>query len=422
MEPNNYFLPSNTFDTGLKAYQDALAGRKADAATKAAELTKFKTEQRSIFVQGELDKLGDKSDASAEDYARVIALDPKNLAEPLTKSWGILSPERKTQTLAKTAKLYSALNVGRTDFAVEMIESEIEAARNSGEEAEVKEMERLLRLVKVDPAAAKIMAGASLAASGDADKVAGVWKTMGEDEAKRNQAPAELAKTEAETGKLAAEAEKTGVESGFAKAKEESSIKRTNAEIANIQSQIVTRKEELGVRRSEVGLKAAENDLKLAELNTKLEDSRNAKKADIAGAHSNIDNMLNSLTRAIATPISDIDTATGFIQGRLPAMTQSAENFRELMKNVGAQAFLAQIPNMKGMGALSSAEGEKLQAALQSFSTTQDTKSLVANLKEARRLILKARAFVTQRYGAQETTPDVPAAKRGVKSYGSFAE
>jgi GH24 family phage-related lysozyme (muramidase) len=61
-----------------------------------------------------------------------------------------------------------------------------------------------------------------------------------------------------------------------------------------------------------------------------------------------------------------------------------------MIDTLGSQAFLSQIPNIKGMGQLSNAEGEKLQAALQNFTRKQSEKQFRDNLAEANRLLTKA--------------------------------
>ena len=66
---------------------------------------------------------------------------------------------------------------------------------------------------------------------------------------------------------------------------------------------------------------------------------------------------------------------------------------------------------MKGLGALSDAEGKKLSAALQNFSLRQSPERLMENVREAQRLLLKARENVARRYGVPETVPDTPASQ-----------
>src|SRR5690606_31575313 len=120
------------------------------------------------------------------------------------------------------------------------------------------------------------------------------------------------------------------------------------------------------------------NALKRKELELKIEDTireRDAKVREKAGeiesARLNIDNMLNTADRILATPMSVVGAAAGPVSSRLPTLSQDTSDFEALIENFDAQAFLSQIPNMKGMGALSENEGKKLAAALQSFSLKQ---------------------------------------------------
>jgi hypothetical protein len=63
------------------------------------------------------------------------------------------------------------------------------------------------------------------------------------------------------------------------------------------------------------------------------------------------------------------------------------------------------------MGALSNAEGEKLQSALQNLTRAQSEKQFKASAKEAQRLMLIARKNIAARYGVPENVPDTPAAE-----------
>ena len=81
-----------------------------------------------------------------------------------------------------------------------------------------------------------------------------------------------------------------------------------------------------------------------------------------------------------------------------------------LIDTLGSQAFLAQIPNIKGMGALSNAEGEKLQSAFQNLGRTQSEAQFRANLDEASRLLKKGREALAKSSGVPLGKPDTPAA------------
>jgi hypothetical protein len=81
-----------------------------------------------------------------------------------------------------------------------------------------------------------------------------------------------------------------------------------------------------------------------------------------------------------------------------------------LIDTLGSQAFLAQIPSIKGMGALSNAEGEKLQSAFQNLGRAQSEKQFNATLDEATRLLMKAREGLSKSTGVPLPKPDTPAA------------
>jgi hypothetical protein len=111
----------------------------------------------------------------------------------------------------------------------------------------------------------------------------------------------------------------------------------------------------------------------------------------------------------LQTPIGIVEDATGPVESRLPTFDQDTADFESLMENIEAQAFLSQIPNLKGMGALSDAEGKKVTAALQSLNLKQSPKRLMENVREAQRLLMKARENIANRYGVPQTIPDTPA-------------
>jgi hypothetical protein len=87
---------------------------------------------------------------------------------------------------------------------------------------------------------------------------------------------------------------------------------------------------------------------------------------------------------------------------------QETADFEELIENLDAQAFLSQIPNMKGLGSLSDAEGLRVTRALQNFSLRQSPEQLRENVQEAQRLMLKARRYLADEYGMPDTLPDTP--------------
>jgi len=224
------------------------------------------------------------------------------------------------------------------------------------------------------------------------------------------KAPFELTETQAK-------AKKAAVDAKFAESNAAIDLQKKGWDITKVQEDIKIARENsriaaLNANLSREGnaLKRQELGLKLDEMKSKRDDAVRAKVADVESARGFMDNMMNTADRVLNTPIGVVESATGPISSRLITTSADTADFEALVETLGSQAFLAQIPNIKGMGNLSNAEGEKLQASLQNLSLKQSPKRLIENVREAQRLILKARKNVADRYGVPESAPDTPEA------------
>lgn len=87
----------------------------------------------------------------------------------------------------------------------------------------------------------------------------------------------------------------------------------------------------------------------------------------------------------------------GLLGGKVLPGTDAA-GFTSLMKNFDANAYLAQVTKMKGLGALSDAEGARLSAAIGSLSTSQSENEFKSNLAGVRKDLELARGrLITKR-------------------------
>jgi hypothetical protein len=222
-------------------------------------------------------------------------------------------------------------------------------------------------------------------------------------------------KAAADAAKATADAQKAAVAAKFAESNAVIDLEKKGWDITKIQNDIDIAKQNSRIAamnaatsREGNSLKRQENELKLREMIDKRDTAVREKVSEIENARSTMDNMLNTADRILKTPKNVVGSAAGPISARMPTLTQDTADFEALVETLGSQSFLAQIPNIKGMGALSNAEGEKLQAALQNFSLKQSPERLLENVKEAQRLILKGRATLAKRSGLPESIPDTP--------------
>ena len=186
--------------------------------------------------------------------------------------------------------------------------------------------------------------------------------------------------------------------------------KATELQLKVLEAQM--RKEDNELKRQDLQLKIQEQQQKLADMDKQKLTSAREKDAEMNQALFSIDNMMNTVERVRQSP--KLNDVVGSIQGRFDAYIddEAAATIR-LIDGLGSQAFMAMVPSLKGMGALSNAEGDKLAASLQNLSRVTSEEAFKENLSEVERLMNKSRGFILQRYGKPEAPADVPASSGG---------
>lgn len=362
---------------------------------RAQEDARAKAEQYSNDLQAYLAK------PTAQGAAAMSVKYPQQ-REAYKQSWDMLNTDQKDQQFSAGTQAYSAIQNGKPDVAVGIIDQQIEAMKNSGQDPA--SLVEIKRAIERNPQGAAASIGLALS-SLEPDrwgKIAGEMResAMAPSKLTESQAKASKAATDAKFAESAAvqDLQKGGWE--IQKLANDIGISRQNAQIAVLNA--ATAKEGNSLKRQELQLKLQEKiDARDAKVNEKA--------AEVSGARATIDNMLNTADRVLQTPMDVIGSAAGPVSSRLFTASQDTADFEELVNTLSSQAFMAQIPALKGMGALSNAEGEKLQSSLQNLSLRQSPERLVENVKEAQRLILKSRSNLSNKFGVPDVTPDTPA-------------
>jgi hypothetical protein len=225
------------------------------------------------------------------------------------------------------------------------------------------------------------------------------------------------ATAKAEADLKTAQARKAEVDAEFARANAVLEAEKKRADITKTEADILIAKEDNRIKALNAEISRETNVLRQKELQQRIDeatDKRDQARRDqdslLGNQLSSIDNFLNTAIRATNTPLSVRRSATGPIASRLPTSSQEVADFEGLIETLGAQAFLAQIPQIKGTGSLSENEGNKLQASLQNLSLKQSPERLQENINEAVRLLTKARENIAIRSGKAAPPPDIPAA------------
>jgi hypothetical protein len=432
--PINYSVDvQSPFEAALSGFKIGSAGAEAQAQAKARE--------QAATVQTELKALFNNPKATGADYERVAAFLPKEQAAIVMQGFERKTKLQQENDLKIGAEVYSAIKSGQPDIAIQRLTDSATAFRNSGREQDAKAAEASAKAIELNPTGAQATVGLYMArlpggtgyleaadkalstvrsealqpaalkkAVGDADKAVA---DATEAQAKATNAPA-MAKADADLKD--AQARKAEVDAEFARANAVLDVQKKGVDIRKTEADILINKENARIAALTAAAAKETNVLKREEQQQKINESKEKRDAidrdqlaTFSSQSADIDNFLNTAARIKQTPKDIIKQATGPIASRLPTSNQDVADFESLVETLGSQAFISQIPKIKGTGALSENEGNKLQASLQNLSLKQSPERLIENVNEAVRLLEKQRAYLAVRSGQTGLPLDVPA-------------
>jgi hypothetical protein len=439
MAINPFQAPINYAVDVQSPFEAALGGFKLGAGVAEVEANRAARE-RALTAQTALGDLFKNPNATAADYARVTAFLPKDQAAIVQQGFEAQTKEQQQNTLKEGTQVYTAIKSGNLPVAEMRLTERAKALREAGKEKEAQGFDDLSNLIRMNPTGAQATIALTIAGLPggkefleNADKALSTQREEALAPAKLQEALAkatqeeqkalnavataadDVKKAEAENRLAQAQADKAKVEALFAEEKAKTDLEKTRADIRKTDADILIAKEDNRIKALNATIARETNVLRRQELQQKIDDAtekRDSTKRDqqatLAGIQADVDNFVNTATQVLNTPIEVIRSATGPVASRLPTLSQEVADFESLVETLGSQVFIAQIPKIKGAGALSEKEGDKLQASVQNLSLKQSPDQLKKNVTEAVRLLEKARANAAARAGLPSTPRDVP--------------
>jgi hypothetical protein len=297
------------------------------------------------------------------------------LSENFKRSFDILDPAQRQSKLDHAAQVYAALHNGQPDVAQKILKDQAEAYRNVGNEKDAQGSETFAEMIRIHPEMAMTTGGLMLSAAMGPDKFAAAFPALGTAKRAEDEAPADLKKKEAEAKKAKAEAD---VAAGTVPALIQKPVEE------NLSAQAKRRIDELEVQikqansETDRGRLILERDKLIAE-----QAKQGTEKGDTAQAQiDSSQHALDTITSLRADPlmkdtkgnwIAGMGTTLGKILGAVPGTEN--KDFRGQLESLKSQVFLPAVQQVKGMGALSNAEGEKLTAAVAALDADMSPKA-----------------------------------------------
>lgn len=333
-------------------------------------------------------------------------------AENIAKLNASLDENQKRQIFNTGIKIFTAMESGYNDIAKSILDEEIQAAQNAGQD--VRMLSRIREQMETDPQAAKAGIGLYTAGSNFDG-----WKKANEAFQSQAAEQAKREKLQFESAESRAKAQKAAVDSRFAESNALLDLKKKGYDITKIQQDISFAKENQRIAMIDKKLQREEDALRRKELEGKLADAQAArdsavrqKAADAESAVAAIDNSLTTIQRVINNPAWR-DVVGSFEGGEwigepLTLFDDKEQDAIAAIETLGSQVFLTNAKQFGSTAGLTEQEGVKLQASLASLTRKQSEESFQKNLEEADRLMRKARSNLFRRSGMPETRPDIP--------------
>jgi hypothetical protein len=234
-------------------------------------ITKSRLEQEQAVRQAEQQKQIAsaftnlrKPGATAKDYADLAMLLPETQAKAIRESFNLLSTERQQSALQQSGQIFSAFKSGRPDIAISLIEKQIEAKRNAGDEEGAKFLETWKDASRVDPKATEDYFGFTISQMPGGKDVITSAIDLSKESREAALQPTALVEAKAKADKAVADAETAVSDAKIKAAKATTAIETETAALELAQAQ--ARENKAKADKAELEAKIAkETELKTVE-------------------------------------------------------------------------------------------------------------------------------------------------------------
>jgi hypothetical protein len=325
MQPINYGVeiqdPTQSF---LSAFQTGAAIQ--DTRLKQEQQQQQMANQR--LVQEGFAKLRQPG-ATAADYANLAMVLPETQAKAVRESFSMLSGERQQNALQQSGQVFSAFKAGKPEIAIGLLDRQIEAKRNSGDNEGAMFLETWRDVAKENPKATEDYFGFTISQMPGGDKVIESAGKLGAERRAEAQAPAELRQKIAAADKAVADATTAQATATNApeRAAAEAALAKANADKAKVEAQFAGPLAQASLNLNSAQIKKINSDISNAA--AKLNLDVQTMQATVAEKLSSIQKNLTELPADTRKLVNDSAVAAA-------ASKQSANQYNDLAKRLDA--------------------------------------------------------------------------------------
>ena len=325
MQPINYGVeiqdPTQSF---LSAFQTGAA----------IQDTKLKQEQQQQqmanqkLIQEGFNKLRQPG-ATAADYANLAMVLPETQAKAVRESFNMLSGERQQNALQQSGQVFSAFKAGKPEIAISLLERQIEAKRNSGDNEGAMFLETWRDVAKENPKATEDYFGFTISQMPGGDKVIESAVKLGTERRTEAQAPAKLRQELAAADKAESDA-KTALATATnapETAAAEAALKKAQADKAKIEAQFAG-----PLAQASLNLNAAQ----IKKINSDISNAAAKLNLDVQTMQATVAEKLSSIQKNLTELPADTRKLVNDSAVTAAAAKQSADQYNDLAKRLEA--------------------------------------------------------------------------------------
>lgn len=275
---------ANPLQQAFSGYQAGLQMRQQQ--DKQAQLQQQQAE--AAQMKADLAGLASIENPTPQDFQAVMLKWP-TLAENLKTPYQQLTEQQAAAKRGNALNIYAALDAGQTDTAKTILQRQLDAALNSGNQMEADTAKSLLQQIEIDPKIARTTAGLYLASTMGVEKFGDTWTKLQEEgrtqrlaSVKFNQELASLDLTQAQINKERADTRRI-----------EAVIGKTNKDAQQVAMDVKLKQLELQQKLAGGGVELSGDAEKL--INTAVQDQVNL---------TSLANQYDSLAGQITTELS----------------------------------------------------------------------------------------------------------------------
>jgi len=198
--------------------------------------------------------------------------------------------------------------------------------------------------------------------------------------------------------KIKADADKAAIQARFAESQAVADLTQAGWNISKIQQDMGIARQNQAIAIMEAERKKTTDALRQQELTERIETAKfnrdQAVKETAAAnenAYADIDIALQNINSILTTVKKDPDILrdiAGPIDSITPTFGGEEANLEEKINTLKSQVFLSQVAKMRGLGALTAAEGARLETNIASLSLRQTPEQIISNLTDIENVMM----------------------------------